>query len=199
MLSISLLTVAALAASANAHFRVVAPTWRGSSFEEPASQWIYPCANVNETTDMANRKSPLLLSLPSHPSVLCHVHIQSLLSSPLTHHLGTLWPPSGGSTIINGSHTSALTSVNLALGSNATNFNITLLPMFNQTGAGIFCMKETGRTNLEEGFKAAGYSGLDDERIEGLMATVQIIQLGHSGAALYNVSLPACKMEMAWD
>ncbi|KAI4949542.1 hypothetical protein J4E91_005281 [Alternaria rosae] len=153
MLSTSLLTVAALAAGANAHFRLLAPTWRGSSFEEPASQWIYPCANVNETTDMANR---------------------------------TLWPPSGGSTIINGSHPSALTSVNLALGSNATNFNITLLEMFNQTGAGIFCMKETGRANLEEGFKAAGYSGMDDERINGLMATVQVIQLGHSGAALYN-------------
>lgn len=49
-------------------------------------------------------------------------------------------------------------------------------------------MKETGRANLEEGFKAAGYSGMDDERINGLMATVQVIQLGHSGAALYNVS-----------
>ncbi|KAG9187329.1 hypothetical protein G6011_05200 [Alternaria panax] len=153
MLAKSLFTVAALVAGANAHFRLLAPTWRGSSFEEPASQWIYPCANVNETTDMANR---------------------------------TIWPPSGGATIINGSHTSALTAVNLALGSNATNFNITLLEMFNQTGAGIFCMKETGRANLEEGFKAAGYSGLDDERINGLMATVQVIQLGHSGSALYN-------------
>ena len=78
--------------------------------------------------------------------------------------------------------------MNLALGSNATNFNITLLEMFNQTGAGVFCMKETGKANLEEGFKAAGYSGLDDERINGLMATVQVIQLGHSGSALYNVS-----------
>ncbi|CAN9083311.1 unnamed protein product [Alternaria alternata] len=153
MLAKSFLAVTALAAGANAHFRLLAPTWRGSSFEEPASQWIYPCANVNETTDMANR---------------------------------TLWPPSGGSTIINGSHPSALTAVNLALGSNATNFNITLLEMFNQTGAGVFCMKETGRANLEEGFKAAGYSGLDDERINGLMATVQVIQLGHSGSALYN-------------
>jgi hypothetical protein len=33
--------------------------------------------------------------------------------------------------------------------------------MFNQTGAGVFCMKETGRANLEEGFKAAGYSGIE--------------------------------------
>jgi hypothetical protein len=65
MLSKSLFTVAALAASANAHFRLLAPTWRGSSFEEPASQWIYPCANVNETTDMANRNQPVLPA-PKH-------------------------------------------------------------------------------------------------------------------------------------
>ncbi|CBX96385.1 hypothetical protein IAQ61_001553 [Plenodomus lingam] len=149
----SLLAILTLALGVNAHFRLVQPIWRGSSFEEPASQWIYPCANVNETTSASNR---------------------------------TLWPTTGGSLMINGSHTHALTSVNLALGSNATNFNITLVEMFNQTGAGMFCLKETGRANLEEGFKAAGYSGMEDERIEGLMASVQVIQLGHSGSALYN-------------
>ncbi|KAI8931836.1 hypothetical protein NX059_011472 [Plenodomus lindquistii] len=153
MLSSSFLTLAALALGVDAHFRLLEPTWRGSSFEEPASQWIYPCANVNETTDMANR---------------------------------TLWPATGGSLIINGSHTSALTSVNLALGSNATNFNISLVEMFNQTGKGLFCLKETGRANLEAGLRAAGYSGSGDERVDGLMASVQVIQLGHSGAALYN-------------
>jgi hypothetical protein len=100
---------------------------------------------------------------------------------------GTAWPVTGGSTVINGSHAHALTSINLALGTNVTNFNISLVDMFNQTGAGIFCLKETGRANLEAGFKAAGYSGFDDERINGLMATVQVIQLGHSGSALYNV------------
>lgn len=153
MLPISILTIFTLALGVDAHFRLLQPTWRGSSFEEPASQWIYPCANVNETTNPSNR---------------------------------TLWPTTGGSLIINGSHVHALTSVNLALGSNATNFNISLVEMFNQTGAGVFCLKETGRANLEEGFKAAGYSGADDERIEGLMASVQVIQLGHSGSALYN-------------
>jgi len=59
-------------------------------------------------------------------------------------------------------------------------------------------MKETGKANLEEGFKAAGYSGLDDERINGLMATVQVIQLGHSGAALYNVSFPSLGV-LGWE
>ncbi|KNG50990.1 hypothetical protein TW65_71819 [Stemphylium lycopersici] len=153
MISKTIFAAAAMAIGANAHFHLLEPYWRGSSFEEPASQWVYPCANVNETTDMANR---------------------------------TMWPPTGGSTMINGSHESALTAVNLALGTNVTNFNITLMEIFNQTGAGVFCMKETGRANLEAGFIAAGYSGLDDERINGLMATVQVIQLGHSGSALYN-------------
>ena len=62
--------------------------------------------------------------------------------------------------------------------------------MFNQTGAGVFCMKETGKANLEEAFKAAGFSGSGDERLNGQMASVQVIQLGHSGSALYNVSTP---------
>ncbi|OAL44764.1 hypothetical protein IQ07DRAFT_604708 [Pyrenochaeta sp. DS3sAY3a] len=153
MLSTTFLTIGALAAGVNAHFRLLQPTWRGSSFVEPASQWIYPCANVNETTDIANR---------------------------------TLWPSTGGSLIINGSHEHALTAVNLALGSNVTNFNISLVELFNQTGAGIFCLKETGKANLDAGFKAAGYSGASDPRIEGLQASIQIIQLGHSGSALYN-------------
>lgn len=187
MLSTTILAVTAMAAGVDAHFRLLQPTWRGSSFVAPASQWIYPCkssaalsptrlcaftphidlhvltftqipgANVNETTDIANR---------------------------------TLWPATGGSVVINGSHEHALTSVNLALGSNATNFNISLVELFNQTGAGIFCLKEAGRANLEAGFKAAGYSGSNDSRIDGLQASIQVIQLGHSGSALYNVSCP---------
>jgi hypothetical protein len=181
MLSNTLIAVAALAGSAAAHYKLLVPEWRGDSFEEPASQWVYPCAsllthspipipslttfpgaNVNETTDIANR---------------------------------TQWPLTGGSIKINGSHPSALTFVNLALGSNATNFNISLADGFNQTGAGVFCLKETNRANLEDGIKKAGYSGLDDERLDGLEATVQVIQLGHAGSALYNVrfssSIPA--------
>ncbi|EMD88879.1 hypothetical protein COCHEDRAFT_1226966 [Bipolaris maydis C5] len=153
MLSKTIFVAAAMVAGANAHFRLLEPFWRGSSFAAPASQWIYPCANVNETTDMSNR---------------------------------TVWPVTGGSTLINGSHEHALTAINLALGTNVTNFNISLVEMFNQTGAGLFCLKETGRANLEAGFKAAGYSGFDDERINGLMGTIQVIQLGHSGSALYN-------------
>ncbi|KAF1937804.1 hypothetical protein EJ02DRAFT_355969 [Clathrospora elynae] len=153
MLSSTLLAAATFSAGVTAHFHLLEPTWRGDSFVAPASQWTYPCANVNETTDIANR---------------------------------TLWPSSSGSILLNGSHPHALTTINLALGSDVTNFNISLVNTFNQTGAGVFCFKETGKANLEAGFKAAGYSGSGDARIEGLMATVQIIQAGASGGALYN-------------
>jgi len=105
---------------------------------------------------------------------------------------GTQWPPTGGSLVINGSHAHAFTYVNLALGSNATNFNITLLDVFNQTGAGIFCTKETGKSYLDAAFKAAGYSGSGDARLDGTLATVQVIQLGGRGSALYNVSFYTC-------
>ena len=79
--------------------------------------------------------------------------------------------------------------MNIGLGTNVTNFNISLVENLNQTGAGVFCLKEAGRANLEEGLKAAGYSGFQDERLNGLEASVQVIQLGHSGSALYNVRI----------
>jgi hypothetical protein len=151
---LSVLPILALAGSAAAHFRLLQPQWRGDSFTAPASQWQYPCANVNTTTDAANRTS---------------------------------WPLTGGSVVFNGSHPWSMTYVNLAIGTNGTSFNITLVPGFNQTGPGVFCFKETGRGHLEEGLKAAGYSGLNDQRLNGLDATVQVIQLGERGSALYNV------------
>ncbi|KAF2870241.1 hypothetical protein BDV95DRAFT_575348 [Massariosphaeria phaeospora] len=95
----------------------------------------------------------------------------------------TLWPLTGGSVRINGTHEWALTYVNLGLGTNVSAFNISLVDGFNQTGAGIFCLKEAGKAALEEGFKTAG---LSMEDVEGMQASVQIIQISHSGASLYN-------------
>jgi hypothetical protein len=43
---------------------------------------------------------------------------------------------------------------------------------------------------LDEGLKAAGYSGVNDKRLDGVDASVQVIQLGERGSALYNVRLP---------
>jgi hypothetical protein len=48
-------------------------------------------------------------------------------------------------------------------------------------------LQEAGRAALEAGVKAAGYSGLTDQRLNGLDASVQVIQLGERGSALYNV------------
>ncbi|KAF2680943.1 hypothetical protein K458DRAFT_407072 [Lentithecium fluviatile CBS 122367] len=147
---LSFIPLIALAGLTSAHFNVLAPTWRGNSFTGGASQWIYPCANVSETTDPSNR---------------------------------TQWPHTGGSVKINGSHEWAYTYVNLGLGTNATNFNISLVEGFNQTGKGILCMKEVGRDAIMEGIMEANISM---EAMEGMHATVQIIQITHSGASLYN-------------
>ncbi|KAF1912192.1 hypothetical protein BDU57DRAFT_82462 [Ampelomyces quisqualis] len=149
----TLFPLLALALPAAAHFRLNQPTWRGDSFTAPASQWQYPCANINATTDSENRTS---------------------------------WPLDGGSVVFNGSHPWAMTYINLALGSVGASFNITLVEGFNQTGPGIFCFKKVGAAHFDEGLKKAGYSGVGDQRLDGLDASVQVIQLGERGSALYN-------------
>lgn len=117
MLSSTLLNLLSLGAVASAHFHVLYPEWRGDSLElETASQWIWPCANISETTNGTRTK----------------------------------WPTTGGSISINGSHPSAFTYVNLGLGQNVTNFNISLVDNFNQTGAGVLCLKDAVRAALEE-------------------------------------------------
>ncbi|MCJ1466567.1 hypothetical protein MMC07_005187 [Pseudocyphellaria aurata] len=40
---------------AAAHFAINYPYWRGDSFQDPASQWLRPCANVNQTESNTNR------------------------------------------------------------------------------------------------------------------------------------------------
>ncbi|KAL5351804.1 hypothetical protein ACLOAV_003665 [Pseudogymnoascus australis] len=49
----SLILLPALASLATAHFDLVFPEWRGDSFADDASQWIYPCANI--TQENSNR------------------------------------------------------------------------------------------------------------------------------------------------
>jgi hypothetical protein len=80
-----------------------------------------------------------------------------------------------------------LTYVNLGIGTNVSSFNISLVNQFNQTGNGTFCLKETGKANLAAGLAKAG---LNATSAEGLEATLQIIQISTTGAALYNVSTP---------
>jgi hypothetical protein len=159
MLASILLPLASLAALTSAHFHVLYPEWRGDSLElETASQWIWPCANISETTNDTR----------------------------------TMWPTAGGSISINGSHEFAFTYVNLGLGENVTNFNISLVDNFNQTGAGVLCLKDAVKAALEEGLKAGNITGGTDG-LDGKKASLQVIQISHSGSSLYNVSYVASR------
>ncbi|KAF2834085.1 hypothetical protein M501DRAFT_937620 [Patellaria atrata CBS 101060] len=80
MLSTTSLPLLSLLTLTSAHFRVDYPYWRGDSFEEPASQWIWPCANVNQTESANNRTAwPLTggsISLEvHHPWALTYVNL----------------------------------------------------------------------------------------------------------------------------
>lgn len=153
---LALFTLLALVA---AHFEIEYPFWRGDSFEGDASQWIYPCANVNSTpAPEANR---------------------------------TLWPVTGGSIRLHVTHTWALTYVNLGLAAGAdgnntvASYNASLLAAYNQTGNGTFCLPSVGRAALEELAREAGVDGGVDG-LSGRNASLQVIQIGHGGSALYN-------------
>ena len=98
----------------------------------------------------------------------------------------TAWTTTGGSLRLHVGHHWALTYVNLGLGNNVTNFNISLVDHFNQTGNGTFCLKETGKAQLAAGLSGAGY---DAKSVDGVSATLQVIQISTTGAALYNVSV----------
>ena len=191
MLYSTLLTLTALAGSAAAHYKLLAPAWRGDSFVEPADQWIFPC--TYPIPHYLLFQNPSIQHSPPLPTCSPTYVLTNLPGANINETSSmsnrTQWPVTGGSVSINGSHAHALTYVNLGLGTNVTNFNITLVDNLNQTGAGEFCLKNAGQAALEAGLKAAGYSGFDDKRLDGLPASVQVVQLGHSGSALYNVSL----------
>lgn len=90
----------------------------------------------------------------------------------------TLWPLTGGSLSIDFHHPWTYVFINLGLGSNVTNFNITLnngARVLNETGNGTLCIdKFTLPSNL----------GL----VNGQAASLQIATVGPNGDALYNVS-----------
>jgi len=87
----------------------------------------------------------------------------------------TAWPLDGGSLLFAGSHPWSYTYVNLGLGNDVAGFNISLVEGFNQTGNGTFCWNKAGVAAL----KALNLT-------EGQNASIQVIQISHSGAALYN-------------
>jgi hypothetical protein len=89
----------------------------------------------------------------------------------------TKWPITGGQLSFEAGHDEADTAVYLALGNNPVkdDFKITLKDQFLQIGLGTFCWNE---------LTVPGDLGIKN----GDNATIQVVQAGHSGGGLYNVS-----------
>lgn len=87
----------------------------------------------------------------------------------------TLWPLDGGSLNFTLHDDAAYISVNIGLGVNTTNFNITLFSApLNETGPGNVCFP---KLQLPADFVVA----------EGTLASIQIATTSNSGEGLYNV------------
>ncbi|KAM0238138.1 hypothetical protein ACHAPO_004016 [Fusarium lateritium] len=86
----------------------------------------------------------------------------------------TDWPLEGGSLTLDLHHEWSYVFVNLGLGENTTNFNISLTPEFlNATNAGTLFIEELA---LPSSFKVS----------DGDFASIQVVTVGESGSALYN-------------
>lgn len=86
----------------------------------------------------------------------------------------TAWPLAGGAIELELHHAWSYVWVNLGLGSNTTNYNISLTPdLYNISGKGDFCWPKLP---------------VPVEITDGTNATIQVVTGGASGSALYNVS-----------
>jgi len=92
------------------------------------------------------------------------------------------WPTTGGALSFIPIHAFALTTINIALGSDidekilSNPYNVSMVPLFNQTGANsTFCLPK-----IKIPKKIVG--GVFD----GVNATIQVIQLTGTGASLYS-------------
>ncbi len=88
----------------------------------------------------------------------------------------TDWPVDGGALSVTLHHAWTYLFVNVGLGDNVANFNISLTPqLLNTTGRGDLCLP---KLSVPEGTVG-----------DGQRATLQVITNDGSGASLYNVSL----------
>lgn len=87
----------------------------------------------------------------------------------------TQWPTNGGSLLWVSSHPDALTYVNLGLGNTVNAFNISLVPVWNETGNGTICLNHIGESVLTP-LKIA----------DGTNASIQVITISSTGASLFN-------------
>ncbi|KAM5355306.1 hypothetical protein ACJ41O_001952 [Fusarium nematophilum] len=86
----------------------------------------------------------------------------------------TDWPLDGGALKLELHHPWSYVFVNLGLGENSTNFNVSLTPQFlNATSPGILCIEKLELPS-------------DVEVSDGELASLQIVTVGDSGSALYN-------------
>lgn len=89
----------------------------------------------------------------------------------------------GGSIQLELHHPWTYLFVNLGFGAEVTNFNVSLNPdggkLLNETGNGTFCWNELRVPPVE-------ILGL--EVTDGMEASIQVVTVGDSGSALYNVS-----------
>ncbi|KAG8425644.1 hypothetical protein J3458_002326 [Metarhizium acridum] len=84
----------------------------------------------------------------------------------------TDWPVGGGSLALDLHHPWTYVFVNLGLGENATNFNVSLTPQFwNVTGKGTLCVDKLP---------------VPVDVQDGALASLQVVTSGASGSALYN-------------
>ena len=95
----------------------------------------------------------------------------------------TSWPMTGAPIQLDMGHTSAKVQVMLALGNNpGSNFNISLVPTFQEEGPENFCINGQG-IHIP--------SDVLSQINEGTNATIQVITNGDPAGGLYNVSLAA--------
>lgn len=169
MKPIALLVAAQLA---SAHFGVEYPEWRANTLDsehEEYSQWIYPC----RCSWWTNSPDPMVWLTRAVPDIGANV--------PAGAGNRTDWPLEGGSLKLDLHHPWTYIFVNLGLGDNVTNFNYTLTPEFwNSTGKGTLCVPDLPLP-------------ADLSVSDGTKASIQVVTLGESGSALYNVSDLSCR------
>ncbi|KAI1816838.1 hypothetical protein GGS20DRAFT_583034 [Poronia punctata] len=84
----------------------------------------------------------------------------------------TEWPLDGGSVVLDLHHAWSYVYINVGLGQNTSNFNISLTPdLMNVTGRGTFCLPVLP---------------MPMDVVDGQDATIQVVTNGESGSALYN-------------
>lgn len=159
------------AAGAAAHFGLTYPEWRADTLTaDEASgydQRVYPCKAPFHSL-LPNSKPP-----KSHQSQRTNT-LPEGANVPADEGPTTDWPLTGGSVTLDLHHDWTYLFLNLGLGTNVTNFNITLSPpLWNSTGSGTLCVPRLPLT-------------LPDDVEDGSEASLQVVTVGADGSALYN-------------